>query len=174
MSRFIEWLEKQGERDTKVRAVLRRSLSFPPGAFPSAYPYVEPFLVGLDDGWRREAHYLVAGLWAAHWRSGRSGECVPLARACSSHMKDANSSSTENRFIALLDSDRDQLPYRLRQMVSLLKDRNIDFDNLLKGLLWWNDDKRRTQNEWARSFYRIQANDVADDNESIPDAEATR
>ena len=44
MSGFIEWLEGLNEKDTKVRAVLRRSLAFDPGRFTPAYPYVEPFL----------------------------------------------------------------------------------------------------------------------------------
>ncbi len=26
--------------------------------------------------------------------------------------------------------------------------------HLLKGLLYWNDDQKRTQNTWARDFYR--------------------
>ena len=44
MSAFIEWLESLNEKDTKVRAVLMRSLAFEPGTHVPAYPYVEPFL----------------------------------------------------------------------------------------------------------------------------------
>jgi len=64
------------------------------------------------------------------------------------------STSTERRFITLLDADPDQLPHRLRQMVALLKDYNLDLEALLKGLLYWNNDQKRTQNQWARDFYR--------------------
>jgi CRISPR system Cascade subunit CasB len=39
-------------------------------------------------------------------------------------------------------------------MVALLKEQPIDFDALLSGLLYWNDDQKRTQNSWARDFYR--------------------
>jgi len=46
------------------------------------------------------------------------------------------------------------LPHRLRQMIALLKEQTIDFDALLRGLLYWNDDQKRTQNTWARDFYR--------------------
>ena len=70
------------------------------------------------------------------------------------HQKASGSSSTEGRFINLLDADSDQLPYRLRQMIALLKDQTIDFEDLVKGLLYWNDDRKRTQNTWARDFYR--------------------
>lgn len=154
MSEFIEWLESLNEKDTKVRAVLRRSLAFDPGAFVPAYPYVEPFLKGEDNAWRREMLYLVAGLWAAHWREGRNGTPMPIGRACAAYQAASGSTSTERRFINLLDADRGQLPHRLRQMIALLKEQAIDFDGLLNGLLYWNDDQKRTQNAWARDFYR--------------------
>ena len=154
MSGFIEWLEKLNKSDTKVRAVLRRSLAFDPGGFVRAYPYVEPFVQDHDNSWRREMLYLVAGLWAAHWREGQSGQPLSLGRACAAYQAASGSTSTERRFINLLDSDSDQLPHRLRQMIALLKEQAINFDALLKGLLYWNDDQKRTQNAWARDFYR--------------------
>lgn len=154
MSGFIEWLEDLNAKDAKVRAVLRRSLAFDPGAFVPAYPYVEPFVKDENKSFRREMHYLVAGLWAAHWREGRTGIPMPIGRACATHQATSGSTSTERRFINLLDADRDQLPHRLRQMVALLKEQAIDFHALLNGLLYWNDEQKRTQNTWARDFYR--------------------
>ena len=154
MSGFIEWLEGLNEKDTKVRAVLRRSLAFGPGKFVAAYPFVEPF-VGDGDNSRRESLYLVAGLWAAHRREGETGQPMSFGKACATHQIASGSTSTERRFIALLDADRDQLPNRLRQMIALLKEQAIDFDGVLKGLLYWDDDEKRTQNTWARDFYRI-------------------
>lgn len=161
MNGFIQWLESLNEKDTKVRAVLRRSLAFYPGAFVPAYPYVEPFLKGEDNSWRREMLYLVAGLWAAHWRKGRSGAPLSIGKACAKYRDERDSSSTERRFINLLDADRDQLPHRLRQMVALLKEQTIDFNDLLKGLLYWSDNQKRTQNAWARDFYRTLNNETA-------------
>lgn len=160
MSGFIDWLEELNERDTRVRAVLRRSLAFEPGQYVPAYPYVEPFVKMEGNSWRREMHYLVAGLWAAHWREGRSEGMMTIGNACQAlyYTKD-KSPSIERRFITLLDSDQDQLPPRMRQMVALLKDYNLDFATMLWdadrkiGLLNWNDDRKRTQNAWARDFY---------------------
>ena len=164
MSGFIEWLEKLNAKDTKVRAVLRRSLAFDPGDFPEAYPFVEPFVKEEKNSWRRQAHYLVAGLWGMHWRNGRTGRPTCIGKACAIFdsekrkkikRKDQNKvSSTEKRFITLLDADRDQLPHRLRQMIVLLKEQAIDFEALLRALLYWNNDRKRTQNQWARDFYR--------------------
>lgn len=165
MSKFIEWLEGLNEKDTKVRAVLRRSLAFEPGRYASAYPYVEPFIKDEDGSWRRDMYYLVAGLWAAHWREGQGGTPLSLGKACAAYQ----AGSAERRFIALLDSDRDQLPHRLRQMLALLKDQAIDFDDLLKRLLYWNDDRKSSQNAWARDFYREQYNESND--EQQPDKE---
>jgi CRISPR system Cascade subunit CasB len=154
MNGFIEWLEGMNTKDTKVRAVLRRSLAFDPGTFAPAYPYVEPFVKDEDNSWRREMLYLVAGLWAAHWQEGRAGAPIPIGKACASFQAASGSTNTERRFINLLDADPDQLPHRLRQMIALLKGQPIDFDGLLKGLLNWKDEQKRTQNAWARDFYR--------------------
>ena len=155
MSEYIAWLEDLNARDTKVRAVLRRSLAFDPGSHIPAFPYVEPFLKGEAEGWRRQMHYLVAGLWAAHWREGRAEALVLLAEACALHHIASGSASTERRFIHLLDADAEQLPHRLRQMVALLNEQPINFQALLNDLLFWNRDDKRVQNAWARTFYRM-------------------
>ncbi|MEZ5738688.1 MAG: type I-E CRISPR-associated protein Cse2/CasB [Burkholderiaceae bacterium] len=154
MSQYIAWLEDMNARDTKVRAVLRRSLAFDPGTHIPAFPYVEPFLKGEAEGWRRQMHYLVAGLWAMHWRDGRTDAAIPLAKACALHQIASGSASTERRFIHLLDADREQLPHRLRQIVALLNTQPIDFQSLLIDLLVWNRADKGTQSAWARAFYR--------------------
>jgi CRISPR system Cascade subunit CasB len=154
MSGFIDWLESLNKKDTRVRAVLRRSLAFDPGTFVPAYPFIEPFLKEEKNSWQREIYYLVAGLWAAHWREGRLGEPLTLGRACAAHQAASGSTSAERRFINLLDADPDQLPHRLRQMIALLKEESLNFKDLLTGLLYWNNERRRTQNAWARDFYR--------------------
>lgn len=169
MSGLVEWLEDLNSRDTRVRAVLRRSLAFEPGAFPTAYPYVEPFVGNSQSRWRRRMLYLTAGLWASHWRQGRAGP-VSLAKAAAAHQARTGATSTERRFINLLDADPDQLPHRLRQMVSLLKDQSIDFDALLSGLLYWNDDQKGTQNRWARDYYQAAPTSTIDESPSTKGA----
>jgi len=170
MSGFIDWLEKLNEQDRKARAVLRRSLAFDPGQYIHAYPYVEPFVKDENKAWRREMHYLVAGLWAAHWREGRNGLPVTLAKAAALFDREKRqkmslderrkTTSTERRFITLLDADLDQLPNRLRQMTALLKEQDIDFAALLKDIVYWSDEQKRTQNAWARDFYRTLNHDT--------------
>lgn len=154
MSGFIDWLEKLNEQNSKAKAVLHRSLAFEPGQYIPAFPFVEPFVTDEKSSWRREMHYLVAGLWASHWREGRTGPTLTLAKACAAHQLKSGSASTENRFINLLDSDHEQLSNRLSQMIALLNEQSINFDELLKDVIYWNDERKRTQNAWARDFYR--------------------
>lgn len=154
MSTYLDWLEEMNNRDSRVRAVLRRSLAFDPGTFPAAYPYVEPFLKEDASVWQRQVHYLVAALWASHWKVQRNGGIQPIGKAAALHQLASGSASTERRFITLLDADADELPYRLRQMIALLKEQAIDFNALLSDLLRWRSPDKRTQNRWARQFYR--------------------
>lgn len=58
-------------------------------------------------------------------------------------------------FVALLDSDREDLPRRLRQVVSLLKatDLGLDWELLLADLRRWEHPLRRVQRRWARDFW---------------------
>jgi CRISPR system Cascade subunit CasB len=154
MNGFIKWLEAINQKDNRVRAVLRRSLAFDPGKFAPAYPYVEPFVKNEDNSTRRQMCYLVAGLWATHWRSGRTGLGLSIGSACAVYQMASASTSTERRFINLLAADTDQLPYHLRQMVALLKDQTVDFEDMLKKLIAWNDEQKRSQNAWARDYYR--------------------
>ncbi len=79
---------------------------------------------------------------------------MSIGKACAFYQSDKKSTSTERRFIALLDADGEQLSHRLRQMIALLTEHAIDFEGLLKDLLYWNDDQKRTQSSWARDFYR--------------------
>lgn len=168
MSAYLVWLEEMNKRDSRVRAVLRRSLAFAPGAFPAAYPYVEPFLAEDASHWRRQVHYLVAALWAAHWKAERNGNIQLIGKAAALLQLATKSASTERRFIALLDANPDELPYRLRQMVALLKEYAIDFDALLTDLLRWQSPDKRTQNQWARQFYRTlqQNTDLPEESET--------
>lgn len=173
MSTMVEFLEGLAKKESKVRAVLKRSLAFDPGLYPPAYPYVEHRL-GSDDGnWKRTVFYLVAGLWALHRRESH-GQGQTLSSACKAfYFKNDKSQSVERRFIALLDSDEGQLPHRLRQMVALLKEYPIDFDALLKDLLSWNHPDKWVQIKWAREFYK-DANDKENAAETINEKENSK
>ncbi len=174
MKGFIKWLEVLNAKDSRVKAVLRRSLSFDPGAYIPAYPYVEPFVKGENDPFRRKMYYLAAGLWASHWKEGRAGQPMPIGRACAAYQLSGGSTSTEQRFISVLDADADQLPHRLRQMISLLKEQTIDFDDLLQKLLFWNDEQKRSQNALAREYYKMTITTLDTEYESTTNEETSK
>lgn len=149
---FVNWLESlKGQKAwTAARAALRRSLAFEPGTYPPAMPYVEPFV--REEGWPREAHYLVAGLYAL--KDGTHEEGRTLAQALQEASVKRESASVEKRFLSLLDADRDQIAFRLRQAVGLVEG-GLDFAKLLDDLLWWFHPDRKVQVRWAREFYRV-------------------
>ncbi len=150
-TRFFQYLTKRCAADRAAGVCLRRSLSFPPGEWPRAFPYVEPFVAGTGE-WRRRMFYLAAGLWAsARERNGST----PFAKAVSDYAAQTRSESLEKRFVALMEADADQLPHHLRQMCSLLADAPVDYPALLDGLLAWDSPGRRTQWRWARDFYAV-------------------
>jgi len=167
---FIAHLRGLAEHDRGALAHLRRSLGFPPGAYPHAYPYVERF-VGADrhasDPWRK-ALYLTAGLFALH-PEHREGET--LAAALGRLARARESTSIEQRFIALLSAETEILPHMLRQAASLLAADGLpcDFSRLLDDLgIWFRthdpEGRDRLRQRWARDFYRAYdaASDLAD------------
>jgi CRISPR system Cascade subunit CasB len=172
MNGFISWLEKASATDTKVRAVLRRSLAFTPGSYAPAFPYVEPFLPNETSARFRAACYLTAGLWALHKREGSRGAPLTIGAACRAYRDQTGSGSVEQRFINLLDAAEDQLPNRLRHIIALLKDQCINFDDLLHGLLNWEADDRRIQQQWARDFYRHTASNHTTESSTATEEQA--
>ena len=161
---FITYLSGLKERDRGALAHIKRSLSFAPGAYPRAYPYVERFVGAdkpADDPWRR-ALYLTAGLFALHPQH-QDGVSFPAALGKLGVLR--KSASIEQRFIALLGADPQSLSAMLRQAVSLLAadGHACDFGNLLDDLARWLnpyavEQRDRLCQRWARDFYRAYDN----------------
>lgn len=61
----------------------------------------------------------------------------------------------EKRFIGLLDTDFDELPYKLRQAITLIARDGVGLDwvRLIKHLRYWDDHDRWVQKKWARGFW---------------------
>jgi CRISPR system Cascade subunit CasB len=61
----------------------------------------------------------------------------------------------EKRFIDLLDTDREELPYKLRQAITLIARDGVRLDwvLLIRHLRHWEDADRRVQKKWARGFW---------------------
>ncbi|NTU85097.1 MAG: type I-E CRISPR-associated protein Cse2/CasB [Chloroflexales bacterium] len=65
------------------------------------------------------------------------------------------SASLDRRFQTLLDSRREQLPFRLRQAVRLAaaSEQGVDWFRLLDDLLRWEWDDKPVQTQWARDYF---------------------
>jgi CRISPR system Cascade subunit CasB len=151
---FFSSLKERAAADNAVVATLRRSLARDPGTDASVFPLVEPWTEKLNPT-QRQSVYLVAGLWALGARSD-FGSPVPLAEACRTlARRDGSSAGIERRMTQLLDSDSDELVWRLRQLLALLNSTGaaVDWPQLLDDLLAWNRESKSVQLRWARAFW---------------------
>lgn len=116
----------------------------------------------------KEALRLVAGLYALKPKAlddgdepEQSAETAPeaLRKAVSIgkqmgqlYLQQDRRPSTEKRFLALLDADREGIGYHMRQVVTLLDTADLtpDWERLVTDLLYWSD---RTRKGWAQDFY---------------------
>jgi CRISPR system Cascade subunit CasB len=74
-------------------------------------------------------------------------------------VKERESESIEKRFVALLNSDEDDLPLHLRHAVSLLAAASIplDWTRLLLDVQAWGHPERYVQRQWSRDFWGASA-----------------
>lgn len=153
---YLADLTKPENRNGRaVLAALRRGLGRRPGEAPEMYPYLVPWTSHLS-GWSEEIFYLVASLFASHpmpWHgegSGNFGASMAQVKA------KGGGDSTQRRFVALLNSHRDDLSEHLRHAVSLCASSEVpvNWGRLLRDLPRWDDDHRRVQLRWAREFWK--------------------
>lgn len=149
---FLEHLRNL-KGDRQAMALLRRALAFDPAepADVRVYGYVEPFAQS-EPNRRRRMYYLVAGLFALHPEEDER----PLPEALAALVADEGlGPALELRFRSLLGSDDDQLPERLRRLVTYLrsKNRGLNYGQLLDDLLRWDRPDKSVQRRWARAFY---------------------
>lgn len=183
MSRFTfarTFVRRMAELDRPARAKLRRGLAFRPGEHIESISVVEPWIHPDAYQSERAAFYIVAGLMA------RDNDIIlPKVEADDDGETDRDmgfsvrllfklsdeSPSIERRFLAVLDSDLEQLPSRLGTLVSYVRSKGvaINYAVLLKDLQHWTDPLRRTQLRWAKSFYAAhEPNDDARNQPSQP------
>lgn len=153
VAEFIAALERL---DAAGRARLKRNAGRTLGeardgyrAFFQALPYDVP-------DWLHEDYFLVATLFPlAPHREGAGSLGATLRRVRQGRSGADRANSLDRRFQTLLDSDREQLPFRLRQAVRLAaaNDLPIDWAALLRDVLAWEWDGRPVQLRWAKDYY---------------------
>lgn len=152
---FIDYLKAlaKDERRKGALASLRRGLGKPAGTDPTAYRYVVPWLSANFSKAQENAYFLVAALFALHpgyTTQGNLGDHLGKIRNSTD-----NPEAIDRRFSALLSCHPDDLPVYLRQMISLLKSKEIEvnWEEFLNDIVQWNRPDRRTQKKWARGFW---------------------
>lgn len=146
---FISALERL---DAAGRARLKRNAGRALGeardvqrVFFQALPYEVPER-------QHDDYFLLATLYPmADKRSGG----VTLGSTLRRVRQNRVSASLDRRFQTLLDSDREQLPFRLRQAVRLAAatEQPIDWAQLLGDLLAWEHPERYIQLRWAKDYF---------------------
>jgi CRISPR system Cascade subunit CasB len=128
-----------------------------------------------DDGNGRalDAAVLAAGLFA--WAKGRCAQAdgTNFGRAFGNELSEDQKKQRERRFTALLDADRSELPFLLRQAVTLVEGQPLDWKQLLRDLVSWEHEDRFVQKQWARGFWWTPAPKTDADTATEPSEAAT-
>lgn len=172
---FIRELEKLAPRigpdgketgDRAALAALRRGLGKDPGEAPEMFPVLysripEEYLPLPP--WERRIVFMVAALFALYpdsppWPEPSRQRWQRNLGASMRQLADqTNSDGPERRFVALLNSDDDDLPQHLRGIIGLLKSAKspvpVDWVRLIWDLRRWNIADRAVQHDWAAAFW---------------------
>ena len=168
--------------DRGTLASLRRGLGKPPGTEAQMYPFVASRLPEDFSPREAEPYYLVAALYAWHqigWeptedkRPTNFGASFARLAACIRQEIGRDVPSLERHFVAILASDREDLPHRLRHAVGLLRSRAIpvDWAMLLHDLRYWETEDHRVQRAWGEAFWG-RAPRAAEDQEGETEADS--
>lgn len=153
-----EFIAALGELDAGGRARLKRNAGRP---LAEARDIHRVFFRALPYGisrQREEDYFLIATLFPLVPHSAQAGSLGATLRQVRQLRQGGDShSSLDRRFEALLDSDHDQLPFRLRQAVRLVASHRdglaLNWETLLIDVLRWESDNRTVQLNWARDYF---------------------
>lgn len=155
-SPFIEYLvELEKRQDRGALAALRRGLQHEPGTCIDMYPYVIPWLQNVKGKWKKNMYYLIASLFAYHPSISHAGNMGDVFRQIS--QKRGDNKSLEQRFMTLLRCNPEDLPFHMRQIISIAKSENIPifWHELFFDLMRWPYATDYPPYEkWANSFWK--------------------
>jgi CRISPR type I-E-associated protein CasB/Cse2 len=101
--------------------------------------------------YQEETYFLVATLFPLARKDGEGN----LGHALY-HARDPKyAQGLDRRVEVLLDADREQLPFRLRQAIRFIDSKRIpvNWPWLLQDLLAWDQPKHYVQEAWARAYF---------------------
>lgn len=143
------------QENRAMLAALRRGLGAEPGGVPDMFPYVVRFVSEKPGQWHERCVYMIASLFALHPFAGQQGNLGGHLRKLADELGDDQ--STERRFINLMRAEPEMLSDLLRQIISLLKSKDIavNWQQLMRDVSTWNspDARRWTTRRWASEFW---------------------
>ena len=102
--------------------------------------------------YQEEKYFMAATLFPLA-EGGGSGDLGSTLRKV--RIPGKNEKGLDRRFQNILDAEKLQLPFRLRQMIHLLHSNRIKVDwlQMLEDLIHWDHPEKYVQKKWARSYY---------------------
>jgi len=101
--------------------------------------------------YQEDTYFLVATLFPL----AESGDEGSLGHALYRARDKKYAQGLDRRVEVLLDADREQLSFRLRQAIRFLDSKRVavNWPRLLKDLLAWGHPNRYVQENWARDYF---------------------
>jgi CRISPR system Cascade subunit CasB len=150
--KVTKFLQNLSALDVGGKARLKRDAGKPLAEAQSLGLFYRLLPYGLNTA-QEEIFFLLATLYplADSGGTGNLGTSLRSARDPKNHK------GLDRRVEILLDSDINQLPFRLRQAVRFLKSNRVSvhWQQLLEDLLRWNYSNRAVQKQWARSYFGL-------------------
>jgi CRISPR system Cascade subunit CasB len=154
--KFINGLVSRSKKDSSMIPTLCQVFKEDNGELEKhrdAFKYILWAFSEKSGYWYCRAHFIIAGLWALKNKKTTTTKTIPFSVAVATYYKKSESESIEKRFKTILDADETQLPTRMRDMMSIVKEYPIDFISLLEDVLYWNHPSKFVQIKWCESFY---------------------
>lgn len=175
VERFIHWLTQEVAEDRAVRADLRRGLGQPPGYASHLTMHIAR--QGMQR-WQENIAYVVAPLFALHpmnTDSGNMGDHLMQLRLLRKReLHGMEEQALERRFGALLAAHEEELDVYLRQLISMLKQKDIPVN--WRQLFWdiwaWKDPDKQAEvrRQWAKSFFESKGPETGTDESESTDS----
>lgn len=151
------------ENNRGTLATLRRGLTGDPFYDLRLHQFIARHIPDEDrdsrlGGTKEKTYYLVAALYANH-------PCVTQAGNFGDHLRAAtvlreDREAAERRFTALLNIRLEDIHKPLRQALNMLSFQQqnvpVNWMNLFKDLLNWDDPEKSIQRDWANGFWKYE------------------